>query len=405
MKLIRYLIAILIIVGFVTAGFWTASGQTDAPKAGKVVLRLQYRGVLDRPEQRFDDSSNSYKVGVFESELYFHHPDLVGTDWEGNIYIMDPLTPELSALKRFDKNGQFREVWRPIHARYGSGVAVTRDGYIWTGLLGDYEGRPGLPIVVYRKGQKDPVIDWRNKLPKELEDRVRKVLRERGLEWKKGGGAHSHSPEGGTRQVSLRFSGEAVGREGQIARILWILMRSDGSQVLDVKIGKGEIPHLAPDGRLWIRKSDFEVERFTWNTVWLWEKGKERGKPLIDRNKNKEPWGDKFTLGKARPPIIKLDAKGHAYLMWARGDSKPHKRRFVVEGKILDDDFPPPPLEGERALVVLDSQRRLVTYLPWVPNSVEIQDSWVKPLPDGSGFYRIQFFEKEARVFFHPLPQ
>jgi hypothetical protein len=76
-------------------------------------------------------------------------------------------------------------------------------------------------------------------------------------------------------------------------------------------------------------------------------------------------------------------------------------RQFQVEGKILDGF----PLEGERALVVLDSQRRLVTYLPWTPYSVETQDKWVKPLPDGSGFYRIQFFEKEAQVFFHPLPK
>ncbi len=358
MKLIRYLIATPIIVGFVTAVFWAASGQTDAPKAGKVVLRLQYRGVLDRPEQRLDDSSNSYKIGVFESELYFHHPDLVGTDWEGNVYIMDPLTPELSVLKRFDKNGQFREVWRPIHARYGRGMAVTQDGYIWTGLLGDYEDRPGLPIVVYRKGQKEPVIDWRNKVPKELDNRIRNSLKERGLEWRNSWIAHS--PEGGPKQVSLRFTGEAVGQEGQIARILWILMRSDGSQVLDVKIGKGEIPHLAPDGRLWIRESDFEVERFTWSKVWLWEKGKEKGQPLIDRTKNKEPWEDKLTLGKARPPITKTDSKGHIYLLWERDVPSAHERYFQVEEKTLT--LPPLSYGGERALVVLDRQGRLVTY-------------------------------------------
>lgn len=29
---------------------------------------------------------------------------------------------------------------------------------------------------------------------------------------------------------------------------------------------------------------------------------------------------------------------------------------------------------------------------------------WIKPLPDGSGFYRIEFREREAVIYFHPLP-
>jgi len=60
---------------------------------------------------------------------------------------------------------------------------------------------------------------------------------------------------------------------------------------------------------------------------------------------------------------------------------------------------------GEQALVVLDGQRRLLTYLPWRLSSVEHIEEWVHPLPDGSGFYRIEYREREAVIYFHPLPR
>jgi hypothetical protein len=91
----------------------------------------------------------------------------------------------------------------------------------------------------------------------------------------------------------------------------------------------------------------------------------------------------------------------YIYLFWEREYPEPRFQQFQIEGKKIDDF----PLNSEQALTVLDSQRRLVTYLPWMPCSLESYDRWIKPLPDGSGFYRIQFFEKEAQIFFHPLPQ
>jgi hypothetical protein len=343
-----------------------------------------------------------YSIGIFDSQVFFSSATFMGTDWEDNIYIMDPLTSESCVLKRFDKNGQFREAWDSIDAQRGKSVAVTKDGYIWAGLGRlDPEDYAGFPIVVYRKGKKGPALDWCHKLPKELDDRIRTALKERGLEWEKGKGWMVYGLEAGPREVSLRLGGEVVGQEGQIARVLWLLMRSDGSQVLDVKIGKGDIPHLAPDGRLWIRESNFNVERWTWSKVWYWERGKKRAEPLIDRIANKEPWADKITLGKAIPPQVKIDTKGYIYLFWEREYPEPRFQQFQIEGKKIDDF----PLNSEQALTVLDSQRRLVTYLPWMPCSLESYDRWIKPLPDGSGFYRIQFFEKEAQIFFHPLPQ
>lgn len=395
MKLIRYLLITSVGILFVTAVIFAASGPTGGPVVGKVVLRLPYRSVSDKP------LSKPYSIGMFESEVDFYSAALVGVDKEGDIYIADPLTPESGLLKRFDKQGRFREAWGPIFAQ---GIAVAKDRYIWTGVGGYVDRYAGLPMVVYQKGKKTPVLDWRNRLPRELEIRIGNVLKEKTLGWRRGWSVAGL--EGAMDKIAIRFTGKAVGQEGGIARTLWILMRTNRGQVLEAKVsGKDwygeETPYLAPDGRFWVIQSDFDAERFTWSKVWIWEKGKERGEPLIDRQSNKEPWTDKFTLGNAGPPAVRVDGIGHVYLLWTREYAEPRMCRFQVEGKTIDEF----PLGGERALIVLDRQKRLVSYLPWIPYSVEIQDKWVKPLPDGSGFYRIQFFEKEAQVFFHPLPQ
>jgi len=55
------------------------------------------------------------------------------------------------------------------------------------------------------------------------------------------------------------------------------------------------------------------------------------------------------------------------------------------------------------ALTVLDRHGHLITCLPWTQKAVESDESWNKPLPDGSGFYRIEYREREAVIYFHPL--
>jgi len=389
MKSIRCLIfATLVAVACIVVAHLTAHAQIGAVSMspGRVVLRLHYRKVAD------ERLSKPYTIGMFDSEVFSSIATFMGTDRDGCIYILDPQTSQSSILKRFDREGQFREAWHLIDAQAGKGVAVTKDGYVWTGLSRlDPESYAGFPIVVYRKGRKAPVLDWRQKLPKEVEDAIRKALKESGMEWEKGW-MMVYGPEGGPSQVSLQFMGKAAIRDKQIVGFIWILVSSDGRRVLDVKmqtfdVRKGSIvrgtPHLAPDGRLWMNESDLSPQRSAWSKLWLWEKGKEKGEPLIDRTAIKEPWTGNFPFV-ASPPLVKIDAKGHIYLISPRGGQLP---------------------PWELALTVLDSQHRLVTYIPWMKYRVEMIYEWVKPLPDGSGFYRIQFFDKEAQVFFHPLPQ
>lgn len=74
-----------------------------------------------------------------------------------------------------------------------------------------------------------------------------------------------------------------------------------------------------------------------------------------------------------------------------------------MEGRVLDlGGFPA--ITGEMALTVLDRQKRSIIYrLPWAPVSLETANTWIKPLPDGDGFHRIEYQEREAVVYFHPL--
>jgi hypothetical protein len=361
----------------------------------RVVLRLPYRGAATKA------APPPATLGVFDNaEAGYQYARFAGTDWQGGIYFIDPVTSQASVLKRFDASGQFRESWKHLSPRLSSGVAVTRDGYIWADLYGRNEEYPGLPIAVYRSGQKDAVIDWRFELPHELEQKIHTALKDRGLVWKPGWIVTRL--ETGPDQVAIQFYGEALGDKKY--RVLWVRMRSDGSQVLDVRVAETPPPYLAPDGTFWQYQTDLNLQTYRWSKAWLWEASKERGEPLIDREAKKEPWPDLLPLGDTNPPPLHVDGQGNVYLAWRRDElPNPPERRFQIMGKILT--LPPAGLELERALVVLDRQRRVVSHVPWTSCLVYYGDRWVAPLPASGGYYRADFTEREARIWLHPLPK
>jgi hypothetical protein len=360
--------------------------------AGRVVLRLPYRGVVR------SGAAKPSTVGMFDTGSQVHCPWFMGTDWHGNIYVLDPITPASSVLRCFDKGGQFREAWSPVSAWIGSGVSVTRDSYIWTGLEGDTENYSGLPIAVYRSGRKDPVVDWRYQLPDELQQKISSALKEHGLTWEQGWTVTRL--EAGPDQVAMQFYGGAVGRGKNL--VLWLRLRGDGSQVLEVRVARST-PHLALDGSLWEYQTDLNLSTYRWGKLWVWQRGKEKGEPLIDREKNPEPWPGTLLLGQVGPPSLQIGAQGQVYLDWLREVTPARERRFYVDGKVLS--LPRLSYGGERALLVLDQQERVVAHLPWTPCSMYYANRWVSPLPDGSGFYRADLTEREARIWFHPLPK
>jgi len=384
------------------------------PMSAKVVLRLRYRSVESKLQK------NPYTIGMFFGE---HGQDyfgaLIGTDWDGCIYIFDPIDWNLWTLKRFDRQGRFQEAWNPIRAFCGHNVVVTKDGYIWLGIRWvDSDRLRGWPIIAYRKGKKEPVVDWRKELPKHVVKIRDKLLAEVGIDlekrWKEREKTAVHptdwSVEGmscSPNQVAFSLGLSGLGADNFLARLLWILCSSDGREIFEACISsKAWFWFLGYDGNFWIELIEREVDIFTpWKRIWLFKKKEDKGEPLIDLEKRKPDW-IKILLGKQRElqfsPIINIDAKGNIYLIWQKAPIRPYQR-IIVEGREEKIAAPTTGL-GESALIVLDKNRRFLTYLPWQSTYLVLPPNWIKPLPDGSGFYRIEYREREAVIYFHPLP-
>lgn len=244
---------------------------------GKVVLRLPYRGTAPH--------KSPYTIGFWPAEECsgdMYVGQFMGTDWDGCIYIFDPIDRAKWMLKRFDRKGRFQEEWEPIKERLdsGEGVAVTKDGYIWTGFFvrgTKDDDIPGLPVLVYRKGIKRPVIDWRYSVPEEVRDRISKALAENGLEWRTENiWFHIRRPCAGPQQVALTLSydyWDNYGKEETGPAFLWILLSSDGKKVIDLKISKRAnlYPYLSPDGKVWLKERDREGWPTEWSKIYFLE--------------------------------------------------------------------------------------------------------------------------------------
>lgn len=206
-------------------------------------------------------------------------------------------------MVQLTRNGRFRECWNPIRARLGGRVAVTRDGYIWSGIHWAEPPLPGLPILVHRKGRKSPVLDFRYRLPKHFEEEMRKALIENGFKWKEGVEWMADWFEAGPSQVAFSLYSKLLPSEGIFGRSLWMLVRSDGSKVLETKVCVNYSPMLAANGTIWLVDYDMGQD-WRWSKIWIYKRGEEKGKPLIDRSVEKEPWADKIILGKVGHPLI-----------------------------------------------------------------------------------------------------
>lgn len=408
MKVLRY-VAITLMLGSVFIPSYLIG---EKRLESRIVLRLAYRGQVK------NYLSKPYTIGMFEfgEHRIFYSGDLMGTDWNGNIYIFDPIAPDLYVLKRFDRKEVFKEAWEPIRARRGHGVGVTKDGYIWTGLGWVVADRPnGWPVVVYRSGIKKPVMDWRYKLPKAIEDKVYNFLKKSGFEWKKWEELPHYDyatndwyflqrgPEYSQNKVALKLRSPFLGDVNRIARKIWLLISSNGKQIFEMRLTVEGSPYLSPDGTVWVRESDFNTREWKWSKVWWRKASEERGEPLIDRTK--EPWKS-ITERMFFGPSIQMDAVGNIYVFFERRPAKPREQRIIVGGEVIT--FPPSTLGGELALVVLNSKRQLLVHLPWQLAFSAVQTApfnWIAPLPDGSGFYRMEYREREAVIYFHPLPK
>lgn len=367
-----------------------------APSVGKLVLRLPYRG---------EESIEKIVAHPFNQAFYwdkgYRHSTLLGTDQQGSIYLSDAVTAYSCVVERFDKQGKVLDIWQPLDARYPLASVTTRRGNVWVGTEESDGSNRGLPLVMYHIGKKQPVFDWRVKTPSSIMEQIADAAKKQGLNISSdtGWGTIRLTTDG--QRVLVWLSGGGLGSVKHISRTLCLLLSGDGKQVLDVKIVPQNPLLLTPGGQQRSISTDFQVDTFSWNKLWI-SQGPIQKTILIDKAHKLTPFASVLQLGNGRLVSPYIDARGNIYLPWAREDTKHYTRRIVVGQDVHDLDAPM--MEGERALVVLNAKHQVATYLPWMPNTFEYGDTWIKPLPDGSGFYRIEFAEKEARIYFHPLP-
>jgi len=443
----RQVFGFIIVISLVFGIIFTASLLPEVEPAnvldeGKIVLRLRYRPLkppdyhLKNPYSLVDPAT--YELGECDEPLTVVR--FLGTDWDGDIYFMDPLDGYHCILKRFDRHGKFKQAWGPLKVRSGWFVAVTKTGYVWVWL--ETWDRPyHFPIVVYKKGETKKVMDWREEywqVPKKVEEKIYETLKKqkelffienikaakkKGLLKGKGLNlaAIMRATGWGYNDVILDLLGTPImAGQKEIAislydycypyisvgedcyLYLWILIEGDGGQVLDVKVLRDKDPKriLMPDGTIWLTQVELtklcfpsEVKRKGWwGKIWLWKEGEEKGEPLIDRNK--KPWEDWL-------PLYRQQEKPWGILDKSYFDDK---GRIYLYYRIISD------LRGtlRSGLIILNRQREIlrhVTELNITQPMQEYGDLTLSHLPDGSGFYRIEYREREAVIYFHPLPR
>ena len=349
---------------------WDASWTRKAQAANdRIVLRLPYRNSANAGKS----VPNSVGVGYSDTGRYVTS-DFAGVDSSGNIYLVDYIQSGKLRLRCFDRKGRLRAQWPTIAGKNLDSSSVSPDGYVWLGVSGGKHGKESLPLVAYKLGHKKPVVDWRLQIPAAH----RKIIGRAVLAWPNTGRIPTLAT-GGNR-VCIRINGEALGSKDQIARALWLLCSLDGSKIISARVALQaygpETPSLMLDGKLWAETLDNRPGYPDWSKLWLWDIHQSQRLPLIDRIKNVEPWRSKLTLGKVLPPDVMVDKKGHIYLFLRK-----------MRG-------------AEKALVVLNKHHHLIFSLPWRQNDL-LPVRWIKPRADGTGFYHIEFLDKEARIYFH----
>jgi hypothetical protein len=353
--------------------------------ASKNVLKLPFR------TQTTPSRENPYSVGHFTIDYSEYTPTFMGTDYYGRMFVMDPIKTQNDAvLKCFTSAGRFDQSWRPLSTRGAdlSGCGSTRDGHVWVGLTGDTRDISGLPIVIYKFGQKMPVADWRDELPVAVDRAVHQALLDKRMAWKRNWNVSGI--EVGGRYVSLLFTGDSIGDQDRQSRYLWILVSTDGATIYKAQVlGPGTIPLLSSEGKIltWISDSRISPD-FFWSKVQIENPQTHKVLTLIDLTRHKEPYAPYLQLGgNAYPPIVELGSSGSIYLTFSR---QVHTPRAPNNG-------------SERAVVVLNGEGNLRAFLPWTSNCTGGL-SWIKIRPSHEGILRINYLTHSATIVSYSVP-
>lgn len=370
----------------------------------------------------------SHSVSLFFGESQIYIGEMLCSDRARNIYIFDRVSPNQCVLKKFSMTGKLLWSW-PVNldgAGDGISAAVLPDGKIWfnLGIGGSPGTQGGLPLVILQPNRSKPVADWRLSTPpnilKALYSSVNsKVWQKMPVQMQRDTRTWMitemiHSEERLLIEaVNLTSEDNGDGKKSGVVgsqKLAWQLMFSgDGKKLAQTQPISGETPnvrstHLGSNGAIWYSQTDALVRPEKWANLWLWKNGTAKGISLLTRadlNQPREPWQKLIGVQAQQPPRVSLDEKGNIYLHWQR-KFVGSERRFVSG----EDSWLREPMGedyGQRALVVLDSNRKFVTSVPWTTCYYQ-SGNWVFPVPDGSGFYRQEFGEKALNIYWHPLP-
>ena len=368
----------------------------------RVVLRLPYKGA--QPNALLHPEQISLYFEQNES-FTFHQGSITCTDWQGNIYVYDPVLPSKGLIKKFDKNGKLVHTFELPPMHFLLNAAVTRKGTLWVAIGTPYARDKELPVLAFRAEDTKPFLDWRFNVPEQLKQAARKTNKqeteEPNIYWGLDG-----VMVGATKvRVYTSYSYDDV--KGTPVD-LWVDANGDAPSELQIEVvpksQKAIGSPIAPDNSQWFITTG-ELS-WDWENDYLWKQGQPQGIPLIRRSELLVPkswWQKTFAFQKDQStPALFLDGNSNIYQAWDRQADGPARKFYMGSGV---EEMRPKASEGEKALVVLNSQRQPIGYLPWTLCYFELSKNWIFPLPDGSGFYRQEYTPKELVVYFYPLPK
>ena len=398
-----------------------ADSPTTAVVSQQTVVSLPYHGAVSAPP---------HSVSLFFEEADIYVGEMLCSDKARNIYIYDQISSEKCAIKKFDARGKPIENWSVDLHGLGDGVSATvlPDGKVWfnLGVGASASGeKSGLPFVVLQPGRSKPVMNWQQSTPesvtKILYDSVtsetwQKMLPRMQSDTRTWMITRLDSVEDKVLLDVTNFGGgetyyppEAKITNSQ--KLSWqLLLSGDGKQLIKAKAitereARTRTLLRSSDGALWHSEWDsLNTRPQNWTKLWVWKEGQPKGEPLVRRSdlaQPLEPWHKLIGTQPKSPPFIFVDDEDNIFLMWRRKAKGP-AQQFTVGTESwsrdpINDDY------GERALVVLDAQRKFVASVPWTICYYQSQN-WIFPVPDGIGFYRSEFGSKAMDIYWHPLP-
>ena len=421
LKAIAGACATLSIWCFLLSNSAVAEPPTYQPTApARLMLSLPYHGEASAPPR---------SVSLFwgESDLYIG--EMLCSDEARNIYIYDQFGNKRCQIKKFNAQGQLLQTWLVDLHGLGNGVSATvsPNGTVWLNLgVGTLAGeKSGLPLVVLQPGSSKPIADWQQSPPEavikliynsvtpEVWQSMLPQIKSQTRTWvitrlsgignnvlfdivNLGGGPTYYPPEAKITPSQ---------------KLSWqLLFSGDGKTMLQAKSitereARTRTVFRSSDGALWHSEWDsLNTRPQNWTKMWVWKDGQTKGEPLVTRAdlaQPRESWHKLVGTQPERPPTVIVDSKSNIYLIWQRKATSPD-RQFTI-GKNSWSREPLGEDDGQKAVVVLDSQRKFVASVPWTTCYYELDD-WVTPAPNGDGFYREEFSEESLNVYWHPLP-